>query len=151
MTKMGRVLGVNKSAERIRMKESIGEANFIENFGVEGDAHAGNWHKQVSLLGTESVKKMEALGATGMTSGMFAENIRTEGIILYELPIGTKLRIGDTIQEVTKIGKESCEESQLTRTFGDCIVPNIMMEEGIFTKVISGGMVKVGDEIEVIE
>ncbi len=73
---------------------------------MEGDAHAGKWHRQVSLLGIESFKKVEELGIEGLNHGDFAENITTEGIILYELPIGTRLKIGETIQEVTQIGKE---------------------------------------------
>jgi MOSC domain-containing protein YiiM len=144
---MAKVLAINISETKGVIKKPIPQANLIEDFGIEGDAHAGKWHRQVSLLGQESVDKMIAQGLDHLTPGVFAENLTTEGIILYELPIGTVLQIGETLQEVTQIGKEchtGCEIKQIT---GDCVMPR----EGIFTKVIKGGLVKNGDEITIIE
>lgn len=144
---MAKVLAVNISEKKGVPKQGIPEGNFIEDFGLEGDAHAGKWHRQVSLLGIESVNKMKEMGAKGLCTGKFAENLTTEGINLWELPIGTKLRIGETIQEVTQIGKECHAGCAIRSLVGDCIMPR----EGIFTKVLTGGKVKVGDLIEIIE
>ncbi len=146
MNKIGKVLDINISEEKGVIKKPIREGVFIEDFGLEKDAHAGKWHRQVSLLGIESFRKMEELGVVGLEHGMFAENITTEGIILYELPIGTKLKIGETIQEVTQIGKECHTGCAIAKQVGKCIMP----KEGIFTKVIKGGVVKSGDTIEVL-
>lgn len=144
---MGKVIAINISEKKGVPKESIPEGNFIEDFGLEGDAHAGKWHRQVSLLGNESIDKMKAIGIEGLCSGKFAENLTTEGIDLYELPIGTKLKIGETLQEVTQIGKECHSGCAIFQQVGQCIMP----KEGIFTKVLKGGKVKVGDEIAIIK
>jgi MOSC domain-containing protein YiiM len=146
MSKIGRVLNVNISEKKGIIKKPIEEGVFMEDFGLKGDAHGGKWHRQVSLLGIESFRKMEKLGVEGLEHGMFAENITTEGIILYELPIGTRLKIGDTIQEVTQIGKECHTGCAIAKQVGKCIMPT----EGIFTKIIKGGVVKSGDIIEVL-
>ncbi|WP_313756961.1 MOSC domain-containing protein [Tissierella sp.] len=142
----GRVLSINISEEKGVVKEPIKEGLFIENSGLENDAHSGNWHRQVSLLGIESFEKMENQGVEGLVPGIFAENITTEGIILYELPIGTKLIIGETIQEVTQIGKECHTGCAIAKKVGKCVMP----KEGIFTKVLKGGLIKEGDIIEII-
>jgi MOSC domain-containing protein YiiM len=150
MIMKGKVLAVNISDEKGVVKTPIEEGFFIEEFGLEGDAHAGKWHRQVSLLGNESIKKMEEiLRKNGHTDcrGIFAENITTEGIILYKLPIGTKMRLGETIQEVTQIGKDCHDGCAIKTTVGKCVMPL----EGIFTRVIKGGKIKVGDEIEILE
>ncbi|MGY0374501.1 MOSC domain-containing protein [Clostridium sp. JNZ J1-5] len=144
---MAKILAVNISEKKGVPKKGIPEGNFIEDFGLEGDAHAGKWHRQVSLLGVESVNKMKEMGAKGLCTGKFAENLTTEGINLWELPIGTKLRIGETIQEVTQIGKECHAGCAIRNLVGDCIMPR----EGIFTKVLTGGKVKAGDLIEIID
>ena len=147
----GKVIAINISDRKGVVKTPIPEGNFIGDFGLEGDAHAGKWHRQVSLLGKESVQKMEKLiekyGTPENCTGIFAENITTEGIILYELPVGTKMKIGNTLHEVTQIGKECHEGCAIKKLVGKCIMPR----EGIFTKVIKGGIVKVGDIIEVID
>lgn len=143
---MARVIGVNISKTKGVPKENIPEGNFIVDHGLEGDAHAGKWHRQVSLLGVESINKMKAIGIKGLCSGKFAENLTTEGINLYELPIGTKLQIGESLQEVTQIGKECHSGCAIFHKVGQCIMP----KEGIFTKVLKGGKVKVGDEINVV-
>lgn len=144
---MGKIIAINISEKKGVPKESIPTGNFIEDFGLEGDAHAGKWHRQVSLLGNESIDKMKAIGIEGLCSGKFAENLTTEGINLYELPIGTKLQIGETLQEVTQIGKECHAGCAIFHQVGQCIMP----KEGIFTKVLKGGKVNVGDEINIVE
>lgn len=142
-----RVVAINISEKKGIPKVTIPEGNFIEEFGLEGDAHGGKWHRQVSLLGMESIDKMKAIGIQGLCTGKFAENLTTEGIVLYELPVGTKLKIGDTIQEVTQIGKECHQKCAIYHTVGDCVMP----KEGIFTRVLKGGIVKAGDAIEIME
>ncbi|SHJ63273.1 MOSC domain-containing protein [Paramaledivibacter caminithermalis] len=144
---MAKVIAISISEKKGVPKENISEGNFIEDFGLEGDAHAGKWHRQVSLLGVESINKMKEIGIEGLCSGKFAENITTEGIKLFDLPVGTKLQIGETLQEVTQIGKECHSGCAIFRQVGQCIMP----KEGIFTKVIKGGKVRVGDDIKIIK
>jgi len=144
---MAKLLSINLSDKKGVIKKPVTEARLIEEFGIEGDAHAGKWHRQVSLLGQESVDKMIAKGLDTLKPGDFAENLLTEGIVLYELPVGTILTIGKTKHEVTQIGKEchtGCEIKQIT---GECVMP----KEGIFTRVLTGGIIRPGDEIEIIE
>lgn len=144
---MAKVLSINISAMKGIPKDPIEAGIFLENFGLENDSHGGDWHRQVSLLGQESINKIAEMGIKDLAPGRFAENITTEGILLYELPIGTKLRIGETIQEVTQIGKECHTRCAIYHTVGDCVMP----KEGIFTKILQGGTVKPGDQIEIIE
>lgn len=151
MNNKGKVLSVNVSAKKGEVKHSVSQIECVENYGITGDAHAekGNVVRQISLLGQESVNKMIALGVKGLCFGKFAENITTEGIILYELPVGTRLAIGGTIHEVTQIGKKchAADGCEVARTVGICVMP----KEGIFTKVIKGGIVKEGDTITVLD
>lgn len=147
MTIKGKVLEINISDKKGVVKTPISEGNFIVDFGLEGDAHGGDWHRQISLLGIESVDKMRLEGVEDLEFGSFAENITTEGVVLYEIPVGTKLKIGDTIQEVTQIGKECHTGCAISQRVGACVMP----KEGIFTKVLKAGKVKVGDTIEEIE
>ncbi len=142
----GKVVSVNSSDKKGVVKKPLKEGVFLEALGLEGDAHAGNWHRQVSLLAIESFEKMKDLGAEGLLPGIFAENITTEGIELFNLPIGTRLKIGETIQEVTQIGKECHSGCEIARKVGKCVMP----KEGIFTKIIKAGKIKSGDSIEVI-
>lgn len=143
---IGKVLSVNISEKKGVVKEPIKEGLFIENYGLENDAHSGNWHRQVSLLGTESFNKMKDMGLDDLKYGDFAENLTTEGIILYDLPIGTKLAIGETLQEVTQIGKQCHTGCAIAQKVGKCVMP----KEGIFTKVLKGGIIKEGDQIEIV-
>lgn len=143
---MANVIAVNISEKKGTIKKPVSEGHFIENHGLEGDAHAGPGHRQVSLLGQESIDKMKAKGIEGLCTGKFAENITTEGIILYEIPVGTRIQIGNTIHEVTQIGKECHGGCEIKRLTGECVMP----KEGIFTKIIKGGNIKSGDEIKVI-
>lgn len=146
MKKIGMVLDINVSEKKGVVKKPVEKGIFKEDYGLEGDAHAGKWHRQVSLLGIESYRKMKDLGIKGLSHGDFAENITTEGIILHELPVGTRLRIGETIQEVTQIGKQCHTGCAISQQVGKCIMP----KEGIFTRVIKGGVVRKGDIIEVL-
>ncbi|HCT64561.1 MAG TPA: MOSC domain-containing protein [Lachnospiraceae bacterium] len=141
---MGRILAVNISEKKGVPKEPIEFGILVENHGVQGDAHAGNWHRQVSLLGMESIRKIDLEVEKGLCVGKFAENLTTEGIELYTLPIGTKLQVGEeVVMEVTQIGKECHEGCAIRELVGDCVMPR----EGIFTKILKGGKVKAGDEI----
>ncbi len=142
----GRVIAVNISPDKGMRKKNIGQANLLVDFGIEGDAHGGKWHRQVSLLAMESIEKMRQKGLD-VGPGDFAENITTENIDLVSLPIGTKLKIGDeALGEVTQIGKECHHGCAIRQQAGDCVMPR----EGIFIKVLRGGTVKVGDKIEIV-
>ena len=141
----GKVLAVNISEKKGVFKKPIEQGEFKVDHGLIGDAHAGNWHRQVSLLGIESINKMKALGIEGLCAGKFAENLTTAGLELWKLPVGTRLKIGETEQEVTQIGKECHVKCEIFQKIGSCIMPT----EGIFTKVLKGGIIKPGDEIEV--
>ncbi|WP_132244077.1 MOSC domain-containing protein [Marinisporobacter balticus] len=143
---MGKVKGINISEKKGVVKQPIAEGQFIKEFGLKDDAHAGKWHRQVSLLAQESIDKMTEMGVEGLCSGKFAENITTSGITLHELPVGTLLKIGETIQEVTQIGKECHSGCAIKQAVGQCIMP----KEGIFTKVLEGGIIRVGDAISLV-
>ncbi len=142
---MAKVLSINISDKTGVIKLPVEQAEFIEG-GIKGDAHFGlDEIRQVSLLADESVDKMRAMGLN-LGAGVFAENITTQGIELKTLPIGTKLKIGETVQEVSKIGKECHHGCAIKQQTGTCVMPT----EGIFTKVIQGGTVKAGDSIELL-
>jgi MOSC domain-containing protein YiiM len=142
---VGIVKSINISTERGRIKTPVYEAEFRPDHGIVGDAHAGKWHRQISLLAQKSIDKMTAMGIEGLDAGKFAENITTEGIELHILPIGTVLKIGPCFCEVTQIGKTCHNECEIARKVGTCIMP----KEGIFVRVLSGGIVRPGDPIEV--
>ncbi len=142
-----KVISLNISEKKGTIKTPVEVANFIEDFGIEGDAHAAKGKRQVSLLGKESIDKMTESGVNGLCSGKFAENITTEGINLYSLKVGTRFKIGETIQELSQIGKECHTGCEIMKQVGKCVMP----KEGVFTQVIKGGKVKVGDAIEIIE
>lgn len=144
---MAKVVAINISEQKKTPKKSIPEGKLIENFGFEGDAHAGNWHRQVSLLAKESIERAQGMRTDGLCHGMFAENITTEGIVLHTLPVGTKLKIGgEAVLEITQIGKECHDGCAIRELVGQCIMP----KEGIFCKVLIGGTVKAEDEITVL-
>jgi MOSC domain-containing protein YiiM len=142
---MARVIAVCISEKKGTMKKEVPEIKVKKEHGIIGDAHAGNWHRQISLLGNESVDKMKAV-FPDIPIGAFAENILTEGITLYKLPVGTKLRIGETLLEVTQIGKECHADCAIRKQVGDCVMPR----EGIFTIVLEEGTIKSGDEICIV-
>ncbi|MGB9860488.1 MAG: MOSC domain-containing protein [Moorellaceae bacterium] len=144
---MGRIVAVCISERKGEQKKNVGQGNLVPNHGLEGDAHAGPWHRQVSLLALESIRKMQAKGLQ-VGPGDFAENLTTEGLDLLSLKPGTKLKIGpEALVEVTQIGKVCHERCAVYYQAGDCIMPR----EGIFVSVLKGGPVKVGDSIEVVE
>jgi MOSC domain-containing protein YiiM len=143
---MGKIVAVCSSEKKGTRKKNVGQGILIEDFGLQGDAHGGPWHRQVSMLALESIEKMQDKGLD-VHPGDFAENLTTQGIDLVSLPIGTRLRIGSAvIGEVTQIGKECHNRCAIYYQAGDCVMPR----EGIFIKVVQGGPVKVGDEVEVI-
>ncbi|MBQ9988658.1 MAG: MOSC domain-containing protein [Clostridia bacterium] len=144
---MASVVSINISVKRGTFKESIEEGDLRIDHGIVGDAHADNWHRQISLLAQESVEKMKQLGAEGLRPGIFAENITTEGLELYTLPVGTKLRIGQALTEVTQIGKECHQHCQIYHQVGMCVMPT----EGIFVKVLEEGTIRPGDPITIVE
>jgi MOSC domain-containing protein YiiM len=139
----GKVLAVNTSKDKGTRKTNVQSCQALRAFGLEGDAHGGPWHRQVSLLANESIEKMRAMGLN-VGYGDFAENITTEGVDLVHLPIGTTIRIGEfVIIRVTQIGKECHTRCAIYYQAGDCVMP----KEGIFAEVVNEGEVKVGDEI----
>lgn len=143
----GKIISVNISAEKGEKKKNIGKCMLMEGHGLTDDAHAGPWHRQVSLLAAESIKKIKDMGLD-VHAGDFAENLTTEGIDLPSLPVGTTLKIGSGIvMKVTQIGKECHERCNIFYQVGDCVMPR----EGIFAEVVTGGEVKVGDLVEVVQ
>ena len=142
---MGKVVAVCFSKNKGVKKQNIRTGKLIEDFGLEGDAHGGNWHRQISLLAMESIQKMKDKGLD-VGAGDFAENITTRGIELKSLPVGEKLCIGNRIiLEVTQIGKTCHTGCAIFQQVGQCIMP----KEGIFAKVLTGGEISVDDEISV--
>jgi len=141
-----RVVGVCVSKSKGERKTPVGSAQLRVNHGIEGDAHAGEWHRQVSLLAMESIRKMQEMGLK-VSSGDFAENLTTEGIELFTLPIGTLLTIGETLLEVTQIGKECHTRCAIFYQAGDCVMP----KEGIFARVLRGGDIADGALISCLE
>lgn len=142
----GRIVAVCSSPEKGGRKKNIGQGVLIEGFGLEGDGHGGDWHRQVSLLAMESIASMQAKGLD-VNPGDFAENLTTEGLELFTLPVGTRLKIGDDVLlEVSQIGKVCHTRCAIYYQAGDCVMP----KEGIFAVVLKGGSVRVGDEILVL-
>ena len=145
-TTNGRIKAISISEKRGTKKVNVPEAELKVDLGIAGDAHAANWHRQISLLGVESIDKMVAIGVQ-VSPGNFAENITTEGIDLIEIPIGGRVRIGENVEiEITQIGKECHSRCEIYEQVGDCIMPR----EGVFAKVISPGKIRVGDNAEVL-
>ncbi len=144
----GKILSINISEKKGERKKNVSEAVLRDNYGIEGDAHASSeWHRQVSLLAMESIKKMQDLGLD-VGSGDFAENITTEGLDLISLPVGTRLNIEERVElEVSQIGKKCHDRCAIYYQAGDCVMP----KEGIFVKVIKGGRIRVGDTITVTD
>lgn len=133
------------SERRGTAKKDIREAEFIEDFGIKGDAHAGKWHRQISLLSYEQVEEFRKRGAH-VDDGAFGENILAEGIDFKTLAIGTRIKSGDVLLEVTQIGKKCHSECEIFKQVGDCIMPR----EGIFARVLHGGKLKTGDKLYVL-
>ena len=142
---MASVVAVCISERKGTQKHQVPEIQLKIDHGIVGDAHAGNWHRQVSLLAQESVEKMKAV-LPDIPVGAFAENILTEGLTLYTLPVGTRLRVGEVLLEVTQIGKECHAHCAIRQQVGDCVMPR----EGIFTIVLEEGTIRAGDTITVL-
>jgi len=142
----GKVVSVNISSKKGVRKKPVDEVFLKTDYGIEGDAHASSeWHRQVSLLALESIKKMQGKGLD-VKPGDFAENITTEGLDLVSLPLGTEVHIGsEVLGEVSQIGKECHTRCAIYYQAGDCVMP----KEGIFIKVLKGGKVRAGDRIMV--
>ncbi|MFC1636575.1 MOSC domain-containing protein [Planctomycetota bacterium] len=143
----GRIKAISISKERGTQKVNVSEADLQANFGIIGDAHAGNWNRQVSLLGFECIDKMNTKGLD-ISPGDFAENLTTEGIDLGALTIGSRLKLGVNVElEITKFGKTCHGRCQIYDRIGDCIMPR----DGVFARVTRGGSIHVGDSIKVLE
>lgn len=144
---LGKVVAISISKKKGIPKTNVKSAKLIENFGIEGDIHAGNWHRQVSFLALESIDKMREKGLPNLRPGAFAENITTEFLELPKLEIGTRMKIGKEAElEITQIGKECHSKCAIFTKVGDCVMPR----EGIFAKVIRGGEIFIEDEIIIL-
>ena len=144
---MGKLLAICTSPKRGTVKTEVPSAVLTPEWGIVGDAHAGDWRRQISLLAEESVDTMRAVCPIALDAGIFAENINTRGIELRTLPVGTHLRVGETELEVTQIGKQCHNDCEIKRATGKCVMPT----EGIFAVVVKEGRVQAGDEIEVLK
>ena len=142
---MGKIMAVCISEKRGTQKKNIDKVRLIENFGLEGDAHGGNWHRQVSLLSYEKVRAFEEKGIS-VEDGAFGENLLVEGFDFKTLPVGTRFRSGEVLLEMTQIGKECHSHCEIYQAVGDCIMPR----EGVFARVLHGGEIQIGDELEIV-
>lgn len=142
---MGKIIGLCISEQRGTSKHEVPEINVVKDWGLEGDAHGGKWHRQISLLSFDKIEAFRARGAE-VALGAFGENIIVEGIDFRNLPVGTRLQAGDVLLEMTQIGKECHSHCQIYHKMGDCIMPR----EGVFAEVIEEGHLSVGDEMTVI-
>lgn len=142
---MGKVMAVCISEVRGIQKHPVKEAVLRVDHGIVGDAHAGSWHRQISILGIDSVNRLREKVSIDLKAGDFAENILADGLSVHELPVGTKLLLGTALVEVTQIGKECHADCAIRRQAGDCVMPR----EGIFAKVLKNGAVSPGDDISV--
>ena len=143
---MGKVMAICISEKKGTQKRNVHEALFIEDFGLENDAHAGKWHRQVSLLSYERIQDFKKKGAP-VEDGAFGENLIVSGIDFKNLPVGTRFQSGDVVLEMTQIGKECHSGCEIYKIMGDCIMPR----EGVFARVIRGGRIREGDELTDLE
>lgn len=142
---MGKVIAVCISEKKGTQKTNIHEAVVVEDFGIENDAHAGKWHRQVSLLSYEKIEAFKAKGAP-VEDGAFGENLIVSGIDFKSLPVGTRFRCNEVVLELTQIGKECHNGCEIFKIMGDCIMPR----EGVFTRVLHGGIIREGDIMTVL-
>lgn len=142
---MGKIIAICISEKKGMQKHSIESAVLKENWGIEGDAHAGKWHRQISLLSYDKIEAFRARGAE-VEDGAFGENVIVQGIDFRNLPVGTRLKCNDVLLEMTQIGKECHHGCQIFKKMGECIMPR----EGVFAKVLHGGKIKAGDEMIVL-
>lgn len=142
---MGIVKAICISEKKGTQKHRVEEAVFVEDYGIENDAHAGKWHRQVSLLSYDKIEDFKKRGAD-VLDGAFGENLLVEGFDFRNLPVGTIFQCGDVILEMTQIGKQCHSHCEIYKIMGECIMP----KEGVFTKVIQGGIIRTGDEMTII-
>lgn len=142
---MGKVIAVCTSPEKGTQKTNVGSAKFIAGWGIENDAHAGHWHRQVSLLSQDKIEEFRAKGAD-VADGAFGENLVVSGIDFRQLPIGTRFQCNDVLLELTQIGKECHSGCAIYKAMGECIMPR----EGVFSQVLHGGTISVGDTLAVL-
>ncbi len=142
---MSKVRAICISEKKGTAKVQVPKAEFIEDFGIKGDAHAGKWHRQVSLLAFEKIEDFRADGGN-VDFGAFGENLVVDGIELNKLPIGQKIKIGEVLLEVTQIGKKCHDKCAIYYQVGRCIMPDY----GIFTKVLNGGEITLGEEVKLL-
>ncbi|MDR0818377.1 MAG: MOSC domain-containing protein [Oscillospiraceae bacterium] len=140
---MAKVIAVCVSEKKGEQKVPQSVITLRPAHGVEGDAHAGTWHRQISLLAKSSVDKLQDKIDFPLLPGAFAENILLDGMEVRTLPIGSRLRIGEAELEITQIGKECHNDCVIRQKAGDCVMPR----EGVFARVLTGGDVKAGDEV----
>ena len=143
---MGKIIAVNISEKKGTQKKNVHRAKLIEEFGIENDAHAGKWHRQVSLLSFDKIEEFRARGAE-VEDGAFGENLVVQGIDFATLPIGTKFVCNDVVLELTQIGKECHSGCAIFKKMGECIMP----KQGVFTRVLHGGTIRPGDELTIME
>ena len=143
---MGKVLAVCISEKKGTEKINVGSARFIEDWGIENDSHAGKWHRQVSLLSHEKIEAFRARGAE-VADGAFGENLVVDGFDFRTLPVGTKFKCNDVVLQLTQIGKECHSGCAIYQKMGECIMPR----EGVFTRVLHGGTISVGDTMEILK
>lgn len=142
---MGEIIAVCISEKKGTAKKNVGERLFIENFGLEGDAHGGDWHRQVSLLSFEEVEKFRSRGAQ-VEDGAFGENLLVKGFDFKTYPVGSIFKCGQVVLEITQIGKKCHSECEIFHMVGDCIMPR----EGVFARVLQGGLIRTGDELSLV-
>ncbi len=142
---MGKIIAICVSEKRGTQKVPVPHARLVENWGIEGDAHAGDWHRQVSLLSAQKIDDFRARGAE-VGDGAFGENLVVSGIDFRALPVGTRLACGEVLLEMTQIGKECHAHCAIYQKVGDCIMPR----EGVFARVLHGGELRVGDEMRLV-
>jgi MOSC domain-containing protein YiiM len=138
----GRVLAISVSDRKGEQKTNVEAATFVTAHGIEGDAHAGDWHRQVSLLMAESIDKIVKLGLD-VHPGDFAENVTLSGFDLLSLSVGDEIRLGPVLLRITQIGKQCHSRCKIYEKAGDCVMPR----EGLFAEVLAGGVVRVGDPV----
>jgi MOSC domain-containing protein YiiM len=142
-----KIVSIAVSLKKRTRKQTLPSAHLVENHGLEADAHAGDWHRQVSFLSAESIDQARQKGLE-VTFGDFAENIATQGVNWHAVPVGTRLKLGEkALVEITQIGKECHNKCAIYYQAGDCIMPR----EGVFAKVLKGGQISVGDAIEILD
>ena len=142
---MGIIKGICISKERGTEKHEVAEAGFVKDWGIQGDAHAGKWHRQVSLLSHEKIEAFRARGAE-VADGAFGENLVVAGIDFRSLPLGTRFQCNDVVLKLTQIGKECHNGCAIYQAMGECIMPR----EGVFAQVLHGGTISVGDTLRIL-